>query len=304
MVRSSELDIDGAATDLLIAITKAVGGTVYLSGDGAAGYQDDARFAQHGLELQFQNFTPEPYPQLGSKEFVPGLSALDASSTWASKARPRRSTGHPGRRAPPRRRTRPASSSRNAPGRRRRPVPRRQRAPRVPAVHRPPRPSGRVPARPRRRVGSRRLPGRADRGGSRDRRHLLLPAPSCSLQPLGPRHRGHRARDRGAGARCRPGFRPTFYDDHLVATGYQDLAAAERAWLSQLLDCPVDSVSFHQFGVLEEAPPDGHRVAGMVNAYGSAIAERFATSRTSTASGASTTCTTSWPPASTTGCTR
>ena len=56
---------------------------------------------------------------------------------------------------------------------------------------------------------------------------------------------------------------------------YEDLAAAERTWLSQLLDCPVESVSFHQFGVLEEAPPDGHSVAGMINAYGSAIAARF-----------------------------
>jgi hypothetical protein len=78
MVRSSDLDVDGAATDLLIATTKAVGGTVYLSGDGADGYQDDSRFAEQGLELQFQNFTPEPYPQIGSKEFVPGLSVLDA----------------------------------------------------------------------------------------------------------------------------------------------------------------------------------------------------------------------------------
>jgi hypothetical protein len=78
MVRSSELDVDGAATDLLIATTKAVGGTVYLSGDGADGYQDDARFAEQGLELQFQNFAPQPYAQIGSKEFVPGLSVLDA----------------------------------------------------------------------------------------------------------------------------------------------------------------------------------------------------------------------------------
>ena len=78
MVRSSELEVDGAATDLLIATTKAVGGTVYLSGDGADGYQDDARFAEEGLELQFQNFTPQAYPQIGSTEFVPGLSVLDA----------------------------------------------------------------------------------------------------------------------------------------------------------------------------------------------------------------------------------
>jgi hypothetical protein len=78
MVRSSELNVNGAATDLLIATTKAVGGTAYLSGDGADGYQQDGRFAEEGLELQFQSFAPQPYPQIGSKEFVPGLSVLDA----------------------------------------------------------------------------------------------------------------------------------------------------------------------------------------------------------------------------------
>jgi hypothetical protein len=31
-----------------------------------------------GVELQYQNFTPPPYPQIGTKEFVPGLSVLDA----------------------------------------------------------------------------------------------------------------------------------------------------------------------------------------------------------------------------------
>ena len=70
-------------------------------------------------------------------------------------------------------------------------------------------------------------------------------------------------------------FDPTFYDDNLVVTEYEDLAAAERAWLAQLLGCAVDSVSFHQFGVLQETPPDGRVVAGMINAYGSAIAAGF-----------------------------
>jgi hypothetical protein len=70
-------------------------------------------------------------------------------------------------------------------------------------------------------------------------------------------------------------FDPTFYDDHLVAGHYEELAAAERAWLVDLLHCPVAAVSFHQFGVLEEAPPDGAHVAGMVNAYSATIRDRF-----------------------------
>jgi hypothetical protein len=78
MMRSSELDADGTATDLLIATTKAAGGTTYLSGDGADGYQDDARFAEQGIELRFQEYTGTPYPQVGTAEFVHGLSVLDA----------------------------------------------------------------------------------------------------------------------------------------------------------------------------------------------------------------------------------
>ena len=77
LVRSSELAVESAGTDLLIAVTRAVGGTVYLSGDGAAGYQDDERFAQAGLELRFQEYEHPEYPQLAPAP-VPGLSIVDA----------------------------------------------------------------------------------------------------------------------------------------------------------------------------------------------------------------------------------
>ncbi len=77
LVRSSELAVESAGTDLLIAVTRAVGGTVYLSGDGAGGYQDDERFAQAGLELRFQEYEHPEYPQLAPAP-VPGLSIVDA----------------------------------------------------------------------------------------------------------------------------------------------------------------------------------------------------------------------------------
>jgi hypothetical protein len=76
--RASLLDVEGASTDLLIAIVRAVGGDVYLCGGGAGAYQDDSRFRAAGIEVEYQDFRPVPYPQGRRDGFVPGLSAIDA----------------------------------------------------------------------------------------------------------------------------------------------------------------------------------------------------------------------------------
>jgi hypothetical protein len=78
MVCASQVDAAGTSTERLVALTRAVGGTAYLCGGGAGGYQDDERFAEAGLELRYQDFVPHAYPQVGAAEFVPGLSVLDA----------------------------------------------------------------------------------------------------------------------------------------------------------------------------------------------------------------------------------
>jgi WbqC-like protein len=77
-VRSSSLGVTTHATDRLIDLVRAVGGTTYLAGGGAAGYQEDDKFAAAGIELRFQNFEHPTYPQRQGAEFVPGLSCLDA----------------------------------------------------------------------------------------------------------------------------------------------------------------------------------------------------------------------------------
>lgn len=74
--RSSELGATGHGTDLLISITKAVGGSAYLCGGGAAGYQEDAEFAEAGIGLVYQSFQHPTYPQ-GNPSFIPGLSVVD-----------------------------------------------------------------------------------------------------------------------------------------------------------------------------------------------------------------------------------
>ncbi len=77
-VRQSELNSIYSSTDLLIEITQVVGGSTYLCGGGAQGYQDDELFAIKGIGLLYQNFVPIAYPQLRAKEFVAGLSIIDA----------------------------------------------------------------------------------------------------------------------------------------------------------------------------------------------------------------------------------
>lgn len=77
-VTSSALNASGAGTDLLIGITREVGGTAYLCGGGAGGYQDDERFSAVGVALVYQHFVSPGYTQAGSGEFVPGLSIIDA----------------------------------------------------------------------------------------------------------------------------------------------------------------------------------------------------------------------------------
>lgn len=77
-VHSSALAVSGAATDLLVAIVRAVGGAAYLAGGQAAAYQVDAQFAAAGIELLYQKFHHPSYPQINSPSFVAGLSIVDA----------------------------------------------------------------------------------------------------------------------------------------------------------------------------------------------------------------------------------
>jgi hypothetical protein len=78
VVRQSELAVEGHSTDLLINLVRAVGGNVYLSGDGADGYLKGDAVADAGLQLEFQRFNHPEYPQRGVAGFVAGLSVVDA----------------------------------------------------------------------------------------------------------------------------------------------------------------------------------------------------------------------------------
>ena len=77
LVRQSDLGVSGAGTQLLVELCRAVGGDVYLSGDGSDGYLEEGVFADAGIDLRFQEFTTPPYPQQVAGH-VAGLSIVDA----------------------------------------------------------------------------------------------------------------------------------------------------------------------------------------------------------------------------------
>ncbi len=75
--RDPTLD-DCQGSVLLCRLCKQHQATAYLAGDGAAGYEDLDVYQEAGLDHMVNGFTPTPYRQHGSDEFVPGLSTLDA----------------------------------------------------------------------------------------------------------------------------------------------------------------------------------------------------------------------------------
>lgn len=87
-VRGCDLNVSGTKDDLVISICEAVGATVYLSGQGAAAYQDENKFRAHNLELRYHHFQGQSYPQChAAAGFVPDLSALDVILNLGPQAR-------------------------------------------------------------------------------------------------------------------------------------------------------------------------------------------------------------------------
>lgn len=77
MQSALEYPLDAKKDALMFALTKAAGGTVYLSGNGARKYMDEDMRENHGIKVCFQTFVPFMYPQYKMNEFVSGLSVLD-----------------------------------------------------------------------------------------------------------------------------------------------------------------------------------------------------------------------------------
>lgn len=75
-IKSSDFSLDTKREEKVIDLCVAVGGTRYISGNGARVYQDPAHFAERGVELTYLDYKPIEYPQVW-KEFLPCMSVLD-----------------------------------------------------------------------------------------------------------------------------------------------------------------------------------------------------------------------------------
>src|SRR5262249_50730755 len=78
LARSSELGVEGARSDLILNLCRAVGADGLLAGfGGSRQYLDTEAFARAGVRVQWHEFTHPEYPQCGAQPFIPGLAALD-----------------------------------------------------------------------------------------------------------------------------------------------------------------------------------------------------------------------------------
>ena len=79
VIRSSELSLEGEATERLVGICKELGAKIYLTGAYAAQvYLDSSLFEREGIKLLFQEFECPAYPQAyPEKGFLPELSIVD-----------------------------------------------------------------------------------------------------------------------------------------------------------------------------------------------------------------------------------
>jgi hypothetical protein len=75
-IDSQELGIGGSSTQRLLDITRAVGGTTYITGHGARNYLDHELFERAGVTVEYMSYRCVPYPQLHGP-FTPYVTALD-----------------------------------------------------------------------------------------------------------------------------------------------------------------------------------------------------------------------------------
>ena len=78
LVRSSELDVRGAKSELILEICRELGADCFLGGmGGSRAYLDAEAFRRAGVRVKWQDFRHPVYPQGHSGAFAAGLSAVD-----------------------------------------------------------------------------------------------------------------------------------------------------------------------------------------------------------------------------------
>lgn len=85
--RSSEIGTIGKRSEKLLAICNTLNCSEYLSPIGAKDYiEEDNLFSNSNITVTFQNFSPGPYVQKNSDEFISHLSIVDVIANIGPKA--------------------------------------------------------------------------------------------------------------------------------------------------------------------------------------------------------------------------
>jgi hypothetical protein len=69
----------------LLSIIKMVGGTRYITAQGAADYLDHEAFERANIAVEYMDYSKTPYPQLHG-DFTPYVSVLDLIANLGTNA--------------------------------------------------------------------------------------------------------------------------------------------------------------------------------------------------------------------------
>ena len=76
-LRSSEMNVNGFKSDLILDICKETGADIYIAGPSGRDYLDMYSFEEAGIKVVFNDYHHPVYPQKRSKKFTSHLSAVD-----------------------------------------------------------------------------------------------------------------------------------------------------------------------------------------------------------------------------------
>ncbi|MDF3822537.1 WbqC family protein [Leptospira sp. 96542] len=79
-----ELGIDGAGSQRVLDVVKALGGSHYVTGLGARNYLDHESFERAGIQVDYMDYQKRPYPQLHGA-FTPYVSGLDLAANLGAE---------------------------------------------------------------------------------------------------------------------------------------------------------------------------------------------------------------------------
>ena len=83
---SSQMNVPGHSWRRVLDIVRAVGGTRYITGHGAAHYVDHQQFEAEGVAVEYMDYSLTPWPQ-GHGAFTPYVTILDTIAAQGEGAR-------------------------------------------------------------------------------------------------------------------------------------------------------------------------------------------------------------------------